>query len=305
MNIMVTGGCGFLGSTLVQMLKEQGHTVISYDRKVRENNEDGKLLYVQGDLLDLPLMIETIRKNKIERIIHTAAISHPAAAIEIPYQTVLTNALGTTNVFEAARLLGIKRVVNMSSEYAYGNNAHLGTVKEDIPLHPSGVYGATKVFTEKLAYGYMNLYGMEIPSLRPGWIYGQGQFMQCYMKTLIHNAINHIPTIEDEGSDYAFQYVHVTDVARACILACTSTTMKTFVYTITAGHKTTYQELIEQVRELYPDLQTNVGPGTFSVLDQYATFDITRAREELQYEPKIQLKQGLKEYAKWLTTHSF
>ncbi|MEB3102559.1 NAD-dependent epimerase/dehydratase family protein [Ferviditalea candida] len=305
MKILVTGGLGFLGSTLVSMLLDQGHGVISYDRRLAGKTGDDHLYNVQGDLLDLPLLLETLQKNKVERIIHTAAISHPAAAIEIPYQTVLTNALGTANVFEAARLLGIKRVVNLSSEYAYGNNAHLGTANEDVPLYPTGVNGATKVFTEKLAGGYMNLYGMEIPSLRPGWIYGPGQFMQCYMKTLLRNAIDGVPTLEEEGRDYEFQYVHVWDVAQACILACTADTMETYVYSITNGHKTSYAELIDYVKELYPDAHIEVGEGSLSLLDRYATFDITRARQELGYAPVFEIKSGIKLYAEWLEKNPY
>lgn len=305
MNILVTGGMGFLGSALVPMLREQGHIVVSYDRKAKENGGDDRLAYIQGDLLDLPLLLETIRKYEIERIIHTAAISHPVTAIDIPYQTVMTNAMGTTNIFEAARLSGIRRVVNLSSEYAYGNNAELGTVQENVPLHPSGVYGATKVFTEKLAYGYRNLYGVEIPSLRPGWLYGPGQFMQCYMKDLLVNAIHEIPTVLQEGGDYGFQYVHVTDVARACMMACFSTDMQTYVYNITAGYKKTFGELIELVRTLYPNAQIEVGAGRFSELDHYGTFDISRAREELGYEPFVEFEQGVRSYAKWLEHYPY
>lgn len=304
MNILVTGGLGFLGSTLVQMLVERGDRVVSYDRRSMESDRD-ELTYVQGDLLDLPLLIETIQKYKIDRIIHTAAISHPAVAIDIPYQTVLTNTLGTTNVFEAARLNGIKRVVNLSSEYAYGNNAHLVTTHEDIPLHPTGVYGATKVFTEKLAAGYRNHYDMEIPSLRPGWIYGPGQFMQCYMKTLLRNAIDGVPTVETEGRDHDFQYVHVRDVAQACILACTVDTLDTYVYSITSGYKTSYNELIGLVKDIYPNADIRVGEGNFSVLDDYATIDITRAKTELGFKPAFDIRSGVETYAKWLENNPF
>ncbi|QHW34336.1 NAD(P)-dependent oxidoreductase [Paenibacillus rhizovicinus] len=305
MNILVTGGMGFLGSNLVPMLREQGYRVVSYDRRIGSNGGDAALGYVQGDLLDLPLLLETIRKYAIDRIIHTAAISHPVTAIDIPYQTVLTNALGTTNVFEAARLSGIKRVVNLSSEYAYGNNAQLGTVTEDVPLHPSGVYGATKVFTEKLAYGYRNLYGLEIPSLRPGWLYGPGQFMQCYMKDLIVNAIRREPTVLKEGRDYGFQYVHVKDVAQACIRAMEATEMKSFVYSITAGYKTTFGELIALVEELYPDAVIDVGEGRFQELDHYGTFDISKAREEIGYEPAMAFEESVRAYAAWLEQHPY
>lgn len=305
MNVLVTGGLGFLGTTLVKMLRELDHRVVSYDRRVLETDQGSMLNYVQGDLLDLPLLIETIKKYKIERIIHTAAISHPTVAIDIPYQTVLTNALGTTNVLEAARLSGITRVVNLSSEYAYGHNAHLGTTTEDIPLHPTGVYGATKVFTEKLARAYMNHYSMEVPSLRPGWIYGPGQFMQCYMRTLLRNAVDGTPTIETEGRDYEFQYVHVRDVAQACILACTVEKMESYVYSITSGIKTSYGQLSEYINEIYPNADIQIGNGTIPELDRYATFDISAARRELGYKPVIDIQSGIKMYGDWLEKHHY
>lgn len=167
------------------------------------------------------------------------------------------------------------------------------------------MYGATKVFTEKLANAYRNHYGMEIPSLRPGWIYGPGQFMQCYMKTLLRNAIDGVPTIMEEGIDHEFQYVHVRDVAQACILACKVNSLDSYVYSITEGTKTSYGELVELVKERYPTAEIHVGKGSFSVLDHYATIDISRARAELGYEPAYDLKKGVEFYANWLESHPF
>ncbi|WP_081413280.1 NAD-dependent epimerase/dehydratase family protein [Aneurinibacillus terranovensis] len=129
MRVLVTGGMGFLGRTLVRILSSEGHTVVSYDRRTGNNNENERVSYVQGDLADLPLLVETIRKNQIHTVIHTAAISHPYFSREIPYQTVMTNAVGTTHVFEACRLSNVKRVVNFSSECAYGNNAEQEVVE--------------------------------------------------------------------------------------------------------------------------------------------------------------------------------
>lgn len=304
MSILVTGGKGFLGQTLVRMLQERGERVISYDRRAEETT-DPNLIYVQGDLGDLPTLLETIRKYDVEKIIHTAAISHPVASREIPYQTVITNAVGTTNVFEAARLSGIKRVVNLSSECAYGNNVELGLVKEDTLLNPTTPYGATKVFTEKLANVYTTLYNMEIPSLRPGWLYGPGQFMQCYMKTLLRNAIDGIPTREESGKDYRFQYVHVKDVARACILAMDSNLIHHDVYNITGGTQISYEELVTYVKEIYPTADIYIGSGTIDILDMNAPFDISRAKEDLGFIPEIDLSTGIYEYAKWLEKHPY
>jgi nucleoside-diphosphate-sugar epimerase len=305
MTILVTGGGGFLGQTLLTMLSEQGRHVVSYDHRVREDDRRTHVDYVQGDLNDLPNLLETLTRFKVEAIIHTAAISHPYFSREIPYQTVVTNALGSTTVFEAARLKGIQHVVNFSSECAYGNNVELGLINEDAPLDPTTPYGATKVFTEKLAAVYNQLYGMKIVSLRPGWIYGPGQFMQCYLKTLLRNAIDGTPTREDSGRDYRFQYVHVTDVARASLLALQADATGHVVFNITGGDQRSYLEVADLVTARFPAADIEIGPGTIDVLDRNARFDLTRAKTELGYVPLVSLEEGIANYSEWLRTHAY
>jgi nucleoside-diphosphate-sugar epimerase len=305
MTLLVTGGCGFLGQTLLTMLSEQGQQVVSYDRRIREDDTRANIHYVQGDLNDLPTLLETIGRFKIDALIHTAAISHPYFSREIPFQTVVTNALGTTTVFEAARLKGIRRVVNFSSECAYGENAERGVIDEDAPLDPTTPYGATKVFTEKLAAVYNSLYGMRIVSLRPGWIYGPGQFMQCYLKTLIRNAIDGAPTREETGRDYRFQYVHVTDVARASLLALQADDTSHIVFNITGGDQRSYEEVAALVKAHFPAADIELGPGTIDALDRNARFDLTRAKTELGYTPLVSLEEGIASYSEWLRTHAW
>ena len=305
MTILVTGGCGFLGQSLLTMLSEEGHNVVSYDRRAREEDERARIHYVQGDLNDLPRLLETIEQFAVTGVIHTAAISHPYFSRDIPFQTVVTNALGTTSVFEACRLKTVKRVVNFSSECAYGDNAELALIDEDVALNPTTPYGATKVFTEKLASVYNRLYGMRIISLRPGWIYGPGQFMQCYLKTMLRNAIDGRPTVEPVGRDYRFQYVHVTDVARASILALNVGDAEHEVFNITGDDQRSYAEVAELVRQQFNGAEISIGPGTIDVLDQNAQFAITRAREELDYRPLVPLPAGIESYAEWLRNNPF
>ncbi|WP_155218943.1 NAD-dependent epimerase/dehydratase family protein [Terrilactibacillus tamarindi] len=307
MNTLVTGGLGFLGSTISKLLSEKGETVICYDQR-SSNGENKQSIYnVQGDLRDLPFILETIKNYNVDKIIHTAAISHPYFSRKIPYQTVMINAVGTTNIFESARLTGIKRIVNLSSECVYGNNRELGIITEEAPLNPTTPYGVTKVFTEKMGQVYNNLYGMEIISLRPGWIYGPGQFMQCYMKTLLRNAIDGLPTYEKNGKDYLFQYVHVKDVANACIIAADVNipSLQHNVFNITGGNQISYGNLVERIKKIFPLAQIEIGGGTIDVLDQNAEFEIRRAREELGFVPQISLDEGINEYAKWLEKHEY
>ncbi|WP_329046057.1 NAD(P)-dependent oxidoreductase [Pseudomonas aeruginosa] len=307
MKYLVTGSNGFLGQEIVRQLLAGGHDVLGYDRSLISAISKQGYTYVQGDLADLPTLLQACQELKPDAIIHTAAISHPVDSRRIPLQTVLTNALGTTHVFESARLTGISRIVNLSSECAYGNNLDLGVIDESAALDPTTPYGCTKVFTEKLGKVYCDLYGMDVISLRPGWIYGPGQFMQCYLKTLLRSAIDGVALYEAEGGDYLLQYVHVSDVAQACILAANvpANRLKQRVFNVTAGEQESYRDVSQRVRALFPQARIEIGPGTIPVLDANARFDITAAIEQLGYQPRFSLTEGLTTYADWLVEHSY
>jgi len=307
MNVLVTGSNGFLGQEVVHQLLKQGHSVTGYDRSLVCAIEASGFHYRQGDLLDLASLIETCRLQRFDAVIHTAAISHPVDSRRIPLQTVLTNALGTTHVLEAARLCEIPRVVNLSSECAYGHNQALGVIDETAPLNPTTPYGCTKVFTEKLGQVYTDLYQVSVVSLRPGWIYGPGQFMQCYLKELLRAAIDGQSLMEPCGGDYRLQYVHVADVAAACLLAACvdEQRLKQRVFNVTAGEQERYADVANRVRQLYPNAAIHIGPGTLEVLDENARFDITAACEQLGYRPEFLLSDGLASYARWLENHPY
>lgn len=307
MNILVTGANGFLGQEVVRQLLAQGDEVIGYDRSLVCPFQHAAYRYVQGDLADLSSLLESCRGRKVDAIIHTAAISHPVDSRRIPLQTVLTNVLGTTHVFECARLSGIARVVNLSSECAYGPNREQDIIYEHAPLEPTTPYGCTKVFTEKLGQVYSDLYQVSVVSLRPGWIYGPGQFMQCYLKNLLRSAIDNQQLHEEEGGDYYFQYVHVEDVSQACLLAAAAQDqqLRQRVFNVTAGEQHSYRAVAARVRTLYPAARLSIGPGTLAVLDDNARFDITAAIEQLGYHPRFDLPQGIAMYGQWLEQHPY
>lgn len=306
MNVLVTGANGFLGQEVVHQLLAAKHTVVGYDRSLTCAIQAPGYQYHQGDLIDLASLIGCCQSHGFDAIIHTAAISHPVDSRRIPLQTVLTNALGTTHVLESARLCAIPRVVNLSSECAYGHNQHLGVIDESAPLNPTTPYGCTKVFTEKLGQVYSDLYGVSVVSLRPGWIYGPGQFMQCYLKSLLRAAIDG-DALRDDGGDYRLQYVHVSDVAAACLLAASvdDAQLRQRVFNVTAGEQEAYADVAERVRQLYPSASIEIAPGTLDVLDENARFDIGAACDQLGYWPRYTLGEGLVSYARWLENHPY
>ena len=126
---MVTGGLGYVGRHLVARLADRGEQVVSYNRDYAEGKEES-VTYVQGELYDLPRFVDTIQRYDVGRIIHTAAMSHPDLSIDLPITTFTANVDGTVHVFEAARMTGVGRIVNFSSETAYGH-IEVDTVTED------------------------------------------------------------------------------------------------------------------------------------------------------------------------------
>ena len=114
---LVTGGLGFVGRYVVSQLRAAGRVVVSYNRDFSESEDDG-VAAVQGELFDIPRLVTVAREHDVAPVIHTAALSHPGLSIDLPITTFAANVDGTVHLLEAARMAGVGRVVNFSSECA-------------------------------------------------------------------------------------------------------------------------------------------------------------------------------------------
>src|SRR5918992_2020611 len=171
--IMITGGRGFTGRHITARLTAGGRSVVSYNRDF-DSSEDGVVM-VQGELFDVSRLVRVLQQHGIREIVHTAAMSHPTLSLEFPIATFAANVDGTVALLEAARLAGVKRVVNFSSEVVYG--AVDGPVTEDLPIKPSTPYAVTKATTEWLGRGYTHPHRLR--GVAPGvpHVYGPGDRM--------------------------------------------------------------------------------------------------------------------------------
>jgi UDP-glucose 4-epimerase len=303
MSVLVTGGRGYLGRHVVGTLLEQRHRVVDYSRDVGPSSTNPLHVNVLGELYDLPRFMDVIRQFEVDRIIHTAAQSHPDVSLEMPLTTIEANVTGSCCVLEAVRLTGIKRVVVFSSECAYGHTPP-GIVSEDTVLNPRTPYGVTKAATEMLGRAYNESFGLDVIALRSSQIYGPGQIMQEYVRDAIKTALSGNAFVLPRGSDQKFQLVHVTDVARATIAACFVDRHGQSVYNVTGGVQPSFGDVLDLLTQLIPGARFEVGPGDFDY-DAQGPFDITAARRDLGYEPRVTLEEGLTEYIQWLRSAEF
>ena len=168
MKVLVTGGSGFIGSHVVDKLREKGIRVRVYDLLVPDFRKD--IEYYQGSILDL----NTLRFALcgVDAVMHLAAVADVKDVYNDPYYSESINVRGTMNVLEAARKTGVKRIIYGSITWVY-SEAETNKVDENTPLHsPTHLYTATKLASEYYCRSYSKLFGLDITILRYGIPYG-------------------------------------------------------------------------------------------------------------------------------------
>jgi len=310
--IMITGGTGFLGSYIARyFVREQGREdVVIFDRGPdpdRIADIADRVTVVQGDVHEPTDLIGAMQAHDVDSIVHMAFIAgveEPGRAL--PYLRFQT--MATATVFDCARLLGVKRVVNASSHAVYTHRDDGKPVTEDEPLRPSGgLYGACKVWTEHVADNYNQRYGMEIISLRLQSAYGIGRVDRAKTWTggLLNTAgwkqpnyranaelavLGH-PVVmpPDEQMD---DFLHAFDTAQAVSLAASAPMPEHAVFNVSNEHRP-IGDYTRILRTLLPEADISVSD---KVRTSLTLLDNTRIRQELGFAPQYTLEKGLEEY---------
>ena len=302
MNILVTGGAGYLGRYIVARLREEGHRVINYCRDLMQPGADPEVIPALGELYDIPRLMQVIREYQVDRIIHTAGQSHPGISIMAPVQTVEANISGTMGVLEAARLTGVRRVVLFSSEAAYGEHGDRDMTL-DVPLIPRTPYGVTKAACEMMGRAYNWSFGMDCVSIRCSQVYGPRHVTQEYVRDAIKAGVKGEKYVLPHGRDHKIQLIHVRDAADVTVRACFAEHINDMaVYNASSGYQPKFGEILEKLKEMIPGFEYEVGSGGVGN-EQQGLFDLTETKRDLGYEPQVSLEQGLKEYIEWLKDH--
>ena len=223
MKSLVTGGAGFIGSTLVDSLLELGHKVICVDNEYSDVHEqfywNDKAENVRGDIRDLPLM-KSLMKD-VDYVFHLAAEARIQPAIENPINAVSINSLGTCTVLQAARECGVGKVLYSSTSSGYGMNPYPNVeTQPDDCLNP---YSVSKVNGEKLCKMYTDLYGLKTVIFRYFNVYGErqplrGQYAPVIGIFLRQRDAGEALTIVGDGEQRR-DFTHVKDIVKANVMA--------------------------------------------------------------------------------------
>lgn len=312
MKVLVTGGLGVNGAWLIRDLLASGHQPVSFD-----NREDVSLVADVADdfgrhvgsILDVDALTELCKREQIECIAHLAAI---IGAEEDPYVGFGVNAHGTVTVLEAARCADVRRVVYTSSKAIYGRiTGEYGyptyrPLAEDHPLAvwpAMPVYSASKHLSEDAGRFFADKYGLEFAALRFSTIFGPGKKARHgpigVLSQIVENAMLGQGTEIPFGGDERDDMVYVKDVARSIAMAVDAPRLRSGAFNVGSGRLTSLEAFARSVREEIADVEIVIGPGRnyLQLDDTYCLLDISRAREELGYEPAFDLDRALSDYA--------
>ncbi|QOT19826.1 NAD(P)-dependent oxidoreductase [Paenarthrobacter sp. YJN-5] len=289
--VLVTGASGLLGSVVAARLRERGTKVIATDVTPKTND------VIACDASDATAVETIVAQENVTDIIHCGAISGPMVSRDAPRTIVDINIGGITNILEAARVHRLRRVVFCSSLTVYGNTAE-GPVPETTQTSPTSVYAASKVAGEALISSYAAQHGVDGIALRIGTVYGPGRRTACFVRTMIQNAAAGQPTVLPFGRDFPRQYLYVDDAAEAIICALDAKSPQHRVFNVTGNSYLTMAEVAEVAATVIPGIDVHLEDGPDpDDSDRQGPLSPERAKDELGYEARWSLADGLKAYA--------
>ncbi len=310
----VTGGAGFIGSSLTKKLLDNGNKVVVidnfnsyYDPKLKEKNvqefyQNSNYKLYKGDIRNKEEVKKIFDENNIDVIVHLAAMAGVRPSIEDPVLYQEVNGLGTQIILEEAHLHDVMNLVMASSSSVYGNCKEVPFKENMIVDYAISPYAATKKANEVMAHVYHKLYHMNILMLRFFTVYGPKQRPDLAINKFTRLMLNNeeIPMFGDGSTSR--DYTYIDDIVDGIIKSCAYAATHNDVYEILnigSNNPISLKEMIEIIGEelgVKPKIkELPMQPG--DVDQTYA--DISKAKELIGYEPSTSFKEGIKEFIKW------
>ena len=317
MNILVTGGAGFIGSNLCEHLLDNGHDVVCLDN-FSTGHIENLLPLIKSFPNSFKLVVGDIRSIKdcqkavegIDYVLHEAALGSVPRSIKDPITTNDVNIGGFLNMLVAARDAGVKRFIFAASSSTYGDSTTLPKV-EDVIGHPLSPYAITKYVDELYADVFARIYGIEYIGLRYFNVFGRRQdpngayaaVIPLWVKKMMaHEA----PNINGDG-EYSRDFTYIDNVIQINMLALTTTNSEAVnqIYNTAYGERTTLNMLASYLKEILGAFDPEIlkiepthGPNRAGDIP-HSLASIDKARRLLGYNPQFSMRQGLEQACQW------
>lgn len=307
--ILVTGGCGLIGSTTIDLLlRDQApERIVIYDNlnrgslaNVEHALTDKRVSLVRGDIRD----VEATRAATygMDFVIHMATLRITACAAE-PREALGVMCDGSFNVLEAAQLAGVRKVVTASSASIYGLADHFPTREDHHPYNNRTWYGASKIMLEGLLRSFNDMYGLPYVALRYFNVYGprmdlHGKYTEVLIRWMERISAGQPPLILGDGTA-TMDFVYIDDVASSNIAALESDVTDD-VFNVARGEETSLNELAAALlRVMGSSLKPEYGPERKVNPVARRLADITKAQRMLEFRAQVGLEEGLGRLVDW------
>jgi len=296
MRIVVTGGAGFIGSHVTDRLIEEGHEVSIVDdlSTGKKKNINPKADFHKLDILS-PKLERVFKKARPEVVVHHAAQMDVRRSVADPLFDGQVNILGTLNVLEQAVKIGTKRVIFASSGGAVYGDQETFPASEQHPVRPISPYGVSKLSAEHYLYYYLRTYGLQPASLRYGNVYGprQDPFGEAGVVAIFALKLlqNEQPVINGNGKQTR-DYVFVEDVVEAHMAVFEEGVQG--IFNVGTGKETSVNQLFRHLVEITGSKVKEVYGPEKRGEQVRSVLDYTKLRKTADWEPKVQLQDGLK-----------
>ena len=312
MKFLITGGKGFIGSKIVEMLSNDGHKVTIVDNEDTygimskeqleklyqwrtRNWKAENILYIRGDILDRLVCLKAFSHNP-DIVIHLATYPRAKIVDNDPILGIPKVINTTTNLLWHAEKFGVRKFVYVSSSMVYGDFKD-GT-KEDASTKPKNIYGEAKLTGERLVKLFAKRDGLNYTIVRPSGVFGPGDMPDRVVSKFFDKAMTG-KAITLHNGDNKVDFTYRQDAARGIIMAALSS-VANVSFNITAGNATSLRTLAEKIIDITGSDSDIEDIGNHKLYPMRGTLDISRAKDLLDYSPEFTLEQGLKSYYDWL-----
>lgn len=314
-SILVTGGCGFIGSHLIDSLLADGKQVVCldnvndfYNPEIKRQNQaahvsSGNYGFIEGDIRDKNTVSQIFENHEIGTVIHLAAMAGVRPSVENPGLYMDVNVMGTQILLEESARNKVEHFVFASSSSVYGNNDKVPFSEDDRVDGQISPYGSSKRMGELLCQTYHHLTGLPVSCLRFFTVYGPRQRPEMAIHSFVRSILNDEQiTIFGDGSS-ARDYTYIDDIIDGIIKAAQSPD-NFVIYNLGNSEPVKLIDMVHVIgnaTEKTPNISMSDMPAG-DVLQTFA--DIDRSRRRLGYDPKTNLEKGIEKFVEWYRSNA-